>query len=272
MEPYRAHGTRPSINGLACLTAVLLGIAVLSPLNPANAADGKGGGVTTFSVMPGRDPDRSDLSGAPAGGSVVLRGTRPPIPNASQFSPGDGGGGYAGSNNALQQGPSDPYQQRQTTLFSRSRCTVPVGTRGTTSAASAAPTSRRHSDTTPAFARFALVDARHPARIACSVRTRCDSGRGRGQSSASPRDQGRFLRIVEFKSGKHPRYLKGGSPNALPEPPSLFLTHSVAVRLGWSYRGDRRIFSLAHPRARTEAADCLGHTRRISGSVLDHPG
>jgi hypothetical protein len=45
------------------------------------------------------------------------RGTRPPRPNTSQFSPGDGGGGYAGSNNALQQGPSDPYQQRQNNTF-----------------------------------------------------------------------------------------------------------------------------------------------------------
>jgi hypothetical protein len=45
---------------------------------------------------------------------VVLRGTRPPRPNASQSSPDDG---YAGANNALQQGPSDPYQQRQNNTF-----------------------------------------------------------------------------------------------------------------------------------------------------------
>ena len=117
MEPYRAHGTRPSINGLACLTAVLLGIAVLSPLNPADAADGKGGGVTTFSVMPGRGPDRSDLSEVPVGGPVVLRGTRPAKPNTSPASPGEIGEGYAGANTALQQGSGDPYQQRQNNTF-----------------------------------------------------------------------------------------------------------------------------------------------------------
>jgi hypothetical protein len=87
---------------------------LLSQLNLADAADGKRGGDTALSVMRGQGPDRSDLSEVPAGGSVVLRGTRPPRPNASQFSPDDG---YAGANNALQQGPGDPYQQRQNNTF-----------------------------------------------------------------------------------------------------------------------------------------------------------
>jgi len=47
----------------------------------------------------------------------MLHGTHPPRPNDSQLSPGDGGRGYAGSNNALQLSPSDPYQQRQNNTF-----------------------------------------------------------------------------------------------------------------------------------------------------------
>ena len=109
MEPYRAHRTRSQISGLACFTA-LLGIAMLSPLNVANAADGRGGGDTALSVMRGPGPDQSDL------GSVVLRGTRPPRPNASQPSLGEGGGN-ARINNAFQQGPSNPYDQRQNNTF-----------------------------------------------------------------------------------------------------------------------------------------------------------
>jgi len=114
VEPYRAHRACSRISGLACLTAVLGGVALLSQPNLADAADGQRGGATALSVMRGQGPDRSDLSEVPAGGLVVLRGTRPPRPNASQFSPDDG---YAGANNALQQGPSDPFQQRQNNTF-----------------------------------------------------------------------------------------------------------------------------------------------------------
>ena len=112
MEPYRAQRASPRISGLACLTAVLLGIAIIPQPNLADAADGKGGDATALSVMRGAGSDRSDLSEVPAGGSVVLRGTRP-----SQPSPGEAGEGNAATNSAFQQGPSNPYQQRQNNTF-----------------------------------------------------------------------------------------------------------------------------------------------------------
>ena len=111
MEPYRAPEASPRISGLACLTAVLLGIAMISQPNLVDAADGKGGDATALSVMRGPGSDRSDLSEVPAGGSVVLRGTRPP--NASEPPLGEG----VAPNNAFQQGPSNPYQQRQNNTF-----------------------------------------------------------------------------------------------------------------------------------------------------------
>jgi len=117
MEPFRAHRACSRISGLTCFTVVLLGIAVLSQPNLADAADGKGRGATALSVTPGPGPDRSDLSEVPVGGPVVLRGTRPAKPNASPASAGEIGEGYAGANTALQQGPSDPFQQRQNNTF-----------------------------------------------------------------------------------------------------------------------------------------------------------
>ena len=110
METHRAQGASSRISGLACLTAVLLGIAIIPQPNLADAADGKGGDATALSVMRGAGSDRSDLSEVPAGGSVVLRGTRP-----SQPSPGEAG--EAATNNAVQQGPSNPYLQRQNNTF-----------------------------------------------------------------------------------------------------------------------------------------------------------
>jgi hypothetical protein len=111
VETYRAQGASSRISGFACITAVLLGIAIIPQPNLAEAADGKGGGATTLSVMRGPGSDRSDLSEAPAaGGSVVMRGTGPPRPNASQPSPGAGGEGYAGTNNAFQQVPNNTFQ------------------------------------------------------------------------------------------------------------------------------------------------------------------
>ena len=112
MEPYRAPEASPRISGLARLTAVLLGIAIISQPNLVDAADGKGGGATALSVMRGPGSDQSDLSEVPASGSVVLRGTRP-----SEPSPGEASEGYAGTNSAFQQGPSNPYLQRQNNTF-----------------------------------------------------------------------------------------------------------------------------------------------------------
>jgi hypothetical protein len=106
VEPNRAQRASARISGLAFITAVLLGIAIIPQPNLADAADGKGGDATALSVM--RGPG-SDL---PAGGSVVLRGTRP-----SQPSPGEAGEGNAATNSAFQQGPSNPYQQRQNNTF-----------------------------------------------------------------------------------------------------------------------------------------------------------
>jgi hypothetical protein len=100
VETHRAQGASSRISGLACLTAVLLGIAMLSQPNLANAADN-----TALSVMRGPGSDQSDLSQVPAGGSLVLRGTRPPSPNASEPSPDVGGGGYVVPNNTFQPGP-----------------------------------------------------------------------------------------------------------------------------------------------------------------------
>lgn len=117
METYCAHEARSQISGLACLTAVLLAVAMISQSNLAAAADGKDGGAITFSVIRGAGSDRSDGSEVPAGGSVVLRGTRPPKADASETSSIMGGEGFAGANNAFQQGPTNPYQQRQNNTF-----------------------------------------------------------------------------------------------------------------------------------------------------------
>jgi len=117
VEPYRAHRACSRISSLACLTAVLGGVALLSQLNLADAADGQRGGATALSVMRGQGPDRSDFSEVPVGSSVVLRGTRPAKSNVSPPSPGEIGEGYAAANSPLQQGPSNPYQQRQNNTF-----------------------------------------------------------------------------------------------------------------------------------------------------------
>ena len=117
METYRAHEARSQISGLACLIAVLLTVALISLSNLAEAADDKEGGAITFSVLRGPGSDRSDVSEVPPGDSVVLRGTRPPKPDASNTSSGVDGEGFAGTNNAIQQRPSNPYEQRQNNTF-----------------------------------------------------------------------------------------------------------------------------------------------------------
>jgi hypothetical protein len=89
----------------------LLAIAIIPQPNLANAADGKGGSATAFSVMRGPGSDRSDVSEVPDRASVVLRGTR--LPNASEPSPGEG----VAPNNAFQQGSNNPYQQGQNNTF-----------------------------------------------------------------------------------------------------------------------------------------------------------
>jgi hypothetical protein len=116
VEPFRTYTARSRVRRLACLIAILLGIAILSQPNLATA-NGKGRGDTALPLMRGPGSGRSELSEMPAGGSVVLRGTRPPRPNASQPFPGDGGEGYAVANNGIQQGPSNPYQQGQNNTF-----------------------------------------------------------------------------------------------------------------------------------------------------------
>lgn len=122
MEPYRASRVQSRISRLACRTAVLLGIAMLAHPNLVIAADGKAGGDAVSSVVRGPSFDRRELpEPEPSTGSaVLLRGTRPSKPNASQLPPAEAGAGYAGANNAFQEGPSNPYWQRQNNTFQQS--------------------------------------------------------------------------------------------------------------------------------------------------------
>ena len=88
MELLPACGPPSRISGFARLSAVLLGIALLSQPNLADAADGKGGD-TTISVVRGPTSDVREMPEVTPGGGVVLRGTR--LVNPSQ-QPADRGG------------------------------------------------------------------------------------------------------------------------------------------------------------------------------------
>src|SRR5436309_5264060 len=91
MTPSGANGSRFTFNGLGCLAAALLGIAVLWP-NPAAAAD-KGGNLTVLPVVvPGDAVDRPVPEVAP-GGTLVLRGTRPVNASTGNANAGNGNAG-----------------------------------------------------------------------------------------------------------------------------------------------------------------------------------
>jgi len=101
MIPSRANRTRFTLNGVGCLAAALLGIAVLWP-NLAAAAD-RGGSLTVLPVVvPGDAVDRPVPEVAP-GGTLVLRGTRPI--NTNNGNPPNAGGGTQGIG-AVANGPA----------------------------------------------------------------------------------------------------------------------------------------------------------------------
>jgi hypothetical protein len=90
----RAHRARFPIRGLARLTILFLGLAMLSRPGLADAAAaGKGGGRTTLSAMHGPGLDRREVAQQSASGPVVvLRGTLPTRPSDGPPPPGESGG------------------------------------------------------------------------------------------------------------------------------------------------------------------------------------
>jgi hypothetical protein len=103
MTPSGANGTRFTFNGVGCLAAVLLGIAVLWP-NLAAAADVKGGSLTVSPVLRGDADDRSTEPEVAPGGTLVLRGTRAANPSPAPPNPGDRTQGTG----AVTNGPAAP--------------------------------------------------------------------------------------------------------------------------------------------------------------------
>ena len=87
MELLPSYGPSSRISGIARVSAVLLGIALLSQPNLTDAADGKGGD-TTISVVRGPTSDVRQTPEVAPGGGVVLRGNHPLNPR--QPAPGQG--------------------------------------------------------------------------------------------------------------------------------------------------------------------------------------
>jgi hypothetical protein len=83
VEPFRAGGTRAGISGLACLTAVLMGIIAACQLSVGNAAEPAASGTAVVAV-PGPASDRSLSPALSDTGPVVFRGTRPASPKVGQ--------------------------------------------------------------------------------------------------------------------------------------------------------------------------------------------
>jgi len=104
----RAHRAGSAIRRLACLAAVLLGLAVLSRPNLADAAARKDRGEVALSAARGPALDRGEPAKQSASGPVVvLRGTLPTRPSAGPPPAGESGGDeYAApGNDAFQPGP-----------------------------------------------------------------------------------------------------------------------------------------------------------------------
>jgi hypothetical protein len=104
----RAHRTGCPINRLACLAAILLGLATLTQPNLAAAAAGKGRGDTALPAARGPSSDGREPARRPASETVVLRGTLPTRPDAGPPPPGDSGDEYAAPDNEAFQ-PERPY-------------------------------------------------------------------------------------------------------------------------------------------------------------------
>jgi hypothetical protein len=99
----RAHRARFQISGLA---AVLLGLAMLSGQNVADAAAGRGRGDTALAAVHGQSTDGREPAKRPASQTVVLRGTLPTRPDAGQPPPGESGEEYAApGDETFQPGP-----------------------------------------------------------------------------------------------------------------------------------------------------------------------
>ena len=100
---------RPSKAGYGSLTAALLAIAGLGDPSVAVAAEAKGRPVApimmhrageTAAPAPRRViVERRETRQVAQGGPVVLRGTRPAIPNAASAAPGGSGEGVGSSRN-----------------------------------------------------------------------------------------------------------------------------------------------------------------------------
>jgi hypothetical protein len=84
----------------------LLGLALLSGQNPADAAAGKGQGDTALAAAHGQSSDGRESAKRPASEVVVLRGTLPARPDAGQPPPVESDDAYAApADEVFQPGP-----------------------------------------------------------------------------------------------------------------------------------------------------------------------
>jgi len=98
--PFRKHRKHSAFAGLALLVAAPLSIGSLLQLNRAIAAEVKGDSDTAAAAVPLPGSERSLVREPSAGGSLVIRGTRPELISAEGPAPAGAGrpnfvgGGY----------------------------------------------------------------------------------------------------------------------------------------------------------------------------------
>ena len=103
---YQAREARRPIRRLACFAVALLGFALLSGQNPADAADDKGQGDTALAAAPSQSSDGREPAKRPVSAVVVLRGTLPARPDAGQPPPVESADAYAApADEGFQLGP-----------------------------------------------------------------------------------------------------------------------------------------------------------------------
>jgi hypothetical protein len=91
----RAREARRPVRRLACFAVALLGLALLSGQNPADAAAGKGAGDTALAAAPSQTSNGRESAKRSASEVVVLRGTLPAPPDAGQPPPVGSADAYA---------------------------------------------------------------------------------------------------------------------------------------------------------------------------------
>jgi hypothetical protein len=102
----RTREARRPIRRLACFAVALLGLALLSGQNPADAAASKGQGDTALAAAPSQSSAGREPTKRAAGEVVVLRGTLPARPDAAQPPPVESADAYAApADEGFQLGP-----------------------------------------------------------------------------------------------------------------------------------------------------------------------